>query len=231
MFKIYKCEVRDKKKHLIKDEETKYVRELNSHESNNYYQIKKKVGGKVAGDYHLYYYDLKDMETGKLFSMKTEHDIEIDDKPLYVGAEVDDIVAFSKNKMTNDGNNYTMIETKSSGFKLSDIFYGIVLFVLLLVPLISVGINWYFIKSGTDLIKTDYKEYPALIIKGILSCIAAYQVYIYVIAMISGSHNFFNFIQAKTFSTGMLSILVILLSVGYFKLTRQKNLEQFKTLK
>jgi len=229
MFKIYKCEVRGKKKHLIKDAERINVTELNSHKFNKHYTINKK--GNMGEGYHIYYYDLKDLETGKLFSMKTEHDIEVDEKPLYVGADGDDIVAFSKNEMTTGGNNYTMIETKSSGVKLSDIFYGIVLFALLLVPFLSVGINWYFIKNGVDLIKADYKEYPSMIVKGILSCIAAYQVYIYVIAAISGSSNFFNFIQAKTFSTGMLSIIVILLSVGFFKLTRQKNLEQFKTLK
>lgn len=249
MFKIYKCEVRDKKDHIVKNESTTHVHVKESrqgittffssydlHRADRYYKNQKKVNGKIAGDYTLYYYNLKDIESGKLFSMKTEHNIELDGKPLYIGVEGEDIIAFSRNELseaekTNNKNNYTIIESKTSHVKASEFFYSILMCIIFMIPILSLTANFAFIKDGANAIKEDYKNYPALIVKILIGLVMAYQIKMIIFSM--GMHslsNWYQFIQGKTISTGLLSLFIILGSIGYFKLTRIKNLEKFKTL-
>ena len=139
MFKIYKCEVRNKKAHNIKDGVIRDVDRYNGKYGHKHYAQNKKINGQIADDYTLYQYDLKDIETGKLFAMKTVHDIEIDDKPLYIGVEGDDIVAFSKNELSGEKKegekNYTLLETKTSEFTAKQIAKGLLIFVMYMVPI------------------------------------------------------------------------------------------------
>ena len=234
MFKIYKCEIRGKKEHLVKDEVTTKVNVANGYESNQkHYTVKKKINGNVSGDYKLYYYDLKDIESGKLFSMKTEHDIVVDEKPLYIGVEGDDIIAFSKNEMTgNNKKNYTVIDEKSSTLTGREIFIGLGMLILYLLPIISITTNFMFVKDMANTVKQDYKNYPALIMKIVMGLIMLYQAKsFFMISTNARSFSaWYDMVQAATTSTGLLSFAIVMGSICYFKWTRIKNLEQFNKL-
>jgi hypothetical protein len=249
MFEIYKCEVRGKKEHIVKDESTTYghIKESRQgttafssydlHRADKYYKNQKKINGKISGDYTLYYYDLKDIKSGKLFSMKTEHNIEVDSKPLYIGVEGDDIIAFSKNEINEnksviDKKNYTVIESKSSNFTARDIFLGLCIFVMYMIPIISIATNFIFIKDMANSVKQDYKNYPALILKIVIGLIMLYQAKkTFIIATNSRYFStWYDIIQSLTINTGLLSFIIVIGSICYFKWTRLKNLEQFNQL-
>jgi hypothetical protein len=234
MFKIYKCEVRGKKEHLVKDEVTTNINVANGYESNQkHYAVKKKINGNVSGDYKLYYYDLKDIESGKLFSMKTEHDIVVDEKPLYIGVEGEDIIAFSRNEMNgNSQKNYTLIEEKSATLTAREIFIGIGMFIMYLIPLISITTNFMFIKDMANTVKQDYKNYPALIMKIVMGLIMLYQAKsFFMISTNARSFSaWYDMVQGATTYTGLLSFAIVIGSICYFKWNRLKNLEQFNHL-
>jgi hypothetical protein len=232
MFKIYKCEVHGKKEHLVKDGETTHINIRNGHGS---YKRHHKI--QSGSDYKLYYYDLKDIESGRPFLMKTEHDIEVDGKPLYIGLEGDDIIAFSKNEIngsesSSNTKNYTVIESKSSSLTGREIFIGLGMLVMYMIPLISITTNFMFVKDMANTVKQDYKNYPALIMKIIMGLIMLYQAKAFF--MISTNARSFSawydMVQGATTYTGLLSFLIVIGSICYFKWTRIKNLEQFNQL-
>ena len=233
MFKIYKCEVRNKKAHNIKDGVSRQVDIYSGKGGHKKYTEDKRINGQVSGDYTLYQYDLKDIETGKLFVMKTEHDIKIDDKPLYIGVEGEDIVAFSRNEMNGHRQkNYTLIEEKSATLTAREVFIGLGMFIMYLIPLISITTNFMFIKDMANAVKQDYKNYPALIMKIVMGLIMLYQAKsFFMISTNARSFSaWYDMAQVATTYTGLLSFAIVIGSICYFKWNRLKNLEQFNHL-
>lgn len=233
MFKIYKCEVRNKKDHNIKGGVSRNVNSYNGKNGKKHYTQEKKINGQVAGDYTLYQYDLKDIESGKLFSMKTEYDIDVDENPLYIGVEGEDIIAFSRNEINgNNQKNYTLIEDKSATLTAREIFIGLGMFIMYLIPLISITTNFMFIKDMANTVKQDYKNYPALIMKIVIGLIMLYQAKsFFMISTNARSFSaWYDMVQGATTYTGLLSFAIVIGSICYFKWNRLKNLEQFNHL-
>lgn len=238
MFKIYKCEVRNKKNHIVKNEERTDVRrynEITGSWNSRYSTYHKKMNGQIAGDYTLYQYDLKDIETGKLFAMRTEYDIQLDDKFLYIGVEGDDIVAFSKNELSGekkvDQKNYTLLETKTSEFTAKQISTAILIFFMYMVPIMSLIMNWSFIKELAKEIKKDYNNYPILIFQIVIGLVMLSQIKTIFISFGAGSiFRWYAFIQSSTISTGLLSFAIFIGGLCYFKIKRIKNLKQFNNI-
>lgn len=235
MFKIYKCEVRNKKAHNIKDGVIRDVDRYNGKYGHKHYAQNKKINGQIADDYTLYQYDLKDIETGKLFAMKTVHDIEIDDKPLYIGVEGDDIVAFSKNELSGEKKegekNYTLLETKTSEFTAKQIATGLLIFVMYMVPIMSLVTNFLFVKDWVKEIKKEYSNYPVLIFQIVIGLIMLIQIKTSFMAFGASSlAKWYSLIQSSTITTGSLSFAVFVGGICYFKIKRNKNLEHFNNL-
>lgn len=235
MFKIYKCEVRNKKAHNIKDGVIRDIDKRNEKYGHKNYTQNKKINGQIADDYTLYQYDLKDIETGNLFAMKTVHDIEIDDKPLYIGVEGDDIVAFSKNELSGEKKegekNYTLLETKTSEFTAKQIATGLLIFVMYMAPIMSLVTNFLFIKDWAKEIKKDYSNYPALIFQIAIGLVILIQIKTSFMAFGASSlAKWYSLIQSSTITTGALSFAVFVGGACYFKIKRNKNLEHFNNL-
>lgn len=233
MFKIYKCEVRNKKAHNIKGGVSRDVNSYNGKNGKKHYTEEKKINGQVAGDYTLYQYDLKDIESGKLFTMNTKHDIVVDEKPLYIGVEGEDIIAFSRNEINGSNQkNYTLIEEKSATLTAREIFIGLGMFIMYLIPIISITTNFMFIKDMANTVKQDYKNYPALIMKIVMGLIMLYQAKsFFMISTNARSFSaWYDMVQGATTYTGLLSFALVIGSICYFKWNRLKNLEQFNHL-
>ena len=235
MFKIYKCETRNKKAHNIKNGVTRDVDRHNGKYGHKHYTQNKQINGQVADGYTLYQYDLKDIETGKLFAMRTVHDIEIDDKPLYIGVEGDDIVAFSKNELSGEKKegekNYTLLETKTAEFTAKQIATVLLIFIMYMVPIISLVTNFLFVKDWAKEIKKDYSNYPALIFQIAIGLVMLIQIKTSFMAFGASSlAKSYSLIQSSTITTGALSFAVFVGGACYFKIKRNKNLEHFNNL-
>lgn len=235
MFKIHKCEVRNKQDYNIKNGETRIVNAYGG--GHRHYVEEKKINGIVAGDYTLYQYDLKDIETGQLFAMKTEYNIELDGNPLYIGVEGKDIVAFSKNELNGEKKenqkNYTLIESKTSDFTIKQFFIGLLILFAYMIPFAQVVMHWSFIKDWSNEIKKDYSNYPKLVFQIIMGLMLLNYLKILYLSLGKNSNTiagWYSYIQPLTITTGLLSFAIFIGGLCYFKVKRIKNLEQFNNI-